>query len=86
MLVEVEALDAFVHILGDGDMVSATRGDKVLLPKASADRLATCEPPLVRLLEVPRAAPQDKAAGPSPEVKKAPRKRAAAKAPANPEA
>lgn len=75
MLVQVEALDAFVTILPDGDMVSAIRGEKVLLPKAVADKLVRGN--LARPVAV-KEAPENKAVGSAPTVK-APRKRAAAK-------
>lgn len=39
MLVLVEALEPFVTLLPDGEMVTAIRGQRVMLPKQRADDL-----------------------------------------------
>lgn len=69
MLVTVEALEAFVTILPDRDMVSAIRGEKVRLPAAVADKLVKAG--LVVKDPAPKGAPENKADGPAPEAKKA---------------
>ena len=76
MLVQVEALDAFVTFLPDGEPVSCIRGERVQLPKATADKLIKGN---LAVACSARVAPENKADGPAPEVKTAP-KRAAKKA------
>jgi hypothetical protein len=78
MMVLVEALDPFVVILPD-DMVSAVRGDRVMVPKRHADKLVQHK---MAKFVASKAAPENKVTGPAPEVKTQPAKppRAAKKA------
>lgn len=75
MMVLVQALDPFVVILPD-DMVSAVRGDKVMVPKRHADQLVAAK---MAKLVTSKAAPENKAEGPAPEVKDQPVKSTTAK-------